>query len=79
VGRDGRSLRRRFLEHCNNPKPQIRDAHACFSSRMHYWYTATDEQSAMLLEAQLIDCLGPPANLVRGCSIPGRIGMPQRA
>src|SRR5262245_9721589 len=68
IGKDGSSLRRRFLEHCRVPKQEIAQAKQCFSDNLDYWYTAVDSNYIDNLEACLIECLGPTANLIRGRS-----------
>ena len=73
-----KSLRRRFLEHCNRPKLEIEMAKHCFGDNLEYWFTEVSLDQIDELEARLIDCFGPPANLVRG-HIPARIESPNPA
>ena len=73
-----KSLRRRFLEHCNRPKLEIEMAKHCFGDNLEYWFTEVSLDQIDELEARLIDCFGPPANLVRG-HIPARIESPSPA
>ena len=63
----GRSddLRRRFIEHIRRPQPLIDEAVRTFSG-LDYWYCVVDEHQTASFEAQLIDCLGPSANRIRG-------------
>ena len=64
----GRSenLRRRFEEHCRNPKGEILSSRECFADSLDFWFTRLDPSELAAVETQLIDCLGPPANAVRG-------------
>ena len=73
-----KSLRRRFIEHCNRPKLEIEMARHCFGDSLEYWFTEVSLEQIDELEARLIDCFGPPANLVRG-HIPARIESPHPA
>ena len=73
-----KSLRRRFLEHCNRPKLEIEMAQHCFGDSLEYWFTEVSLEEIDELEARLIDCFGPPANLVRG-HIPARVESPHPA
>ena len=72
------SLRRRFLEHCNRPKLEIEMARHCFGDNLEYWFTEVSLERIDELEARLIDCFSPSANLVRG-HIPARIESPHPA
>ena len=73
-----KSLRRRFLEHCNRPKLEIEMAQHCFGDNLESWFTEVSLERIDELEARLIDCFGPSANLVRG-HIPARVGAPRPA
>ena len=67
-------LRQRFLQHCNNPKPEITHLRLCFPSSQ-FWFLELPRNEIADAEDALIDCLGPSANLRRG--IRGRIGKPK--
>lgn len=60
------NLRRRFEEHCGNPKVEILSSRACFADGLDFWFTRLDSSKLDAVESQLIECLGPPANAVRG-------------
>ena len=60
------NLRRRFGDHCRNPKSEILTSRECFADCLDFWFTKLDPSKLDIVEAQLIDCLGPPANVVRG-------------
>ena len=63
VGMSESSVRNRFLRHCNRPKRGIREAKECFGDNLEYWYTEINSDQVRELEALLIGCFGPPANL----------------
>ena len=71
-----KSLRRRFLEHCNRPQRGITEVKQCFGEDLDYWFTEVNLDRIDELEACLIDCFGPPANRIRG-RIPARVGTPR--
>ena len=71
VGRSKSSVRNRFLRHCSRPERGVREAKECFGDNLEYWYTEINSDQVRELEAHLIRCFGPPANL-RQESIPGR-------
>lgn len=60
------NLRRRFEDHCRNPKAEITTSRECFADSIDFWFSRLDPSQLDVVEAQLIDCLGPPANAVRG-------------
>ena len=60
------NLRRRFEDHCRNPKSEIITSRECFADSLDFWFTRLDPSQLDIVEARLIDCLGPPANAVRG-------------
>ena len=59
------SLRRRFLQHNDRPKPEIVKAVEFFPSA-EFWYLPLPREEIDSAEDALIDCLGPPGNLRRG-------------
>ena len=69
-----KSLYRRFLEHCHQPKREIKMARQCFGDSLEYWYTVEDPNRIDELEACLIECFGPPANRRGRQIILGKIG-----
>lgn len=67
VGKADRgTLRTRFLRHCRKPKREIELARQCFGDSLEYWFASVRVNQIAELEARLIDCFGPPANLRRG-------------
>ena len=74
---DRGTLNRRFLQHCNQPKPDIAMAKRCFGNHLEYWYTEVELNRINELEALLIGCFGPPANRISG--IGARLGVPRPA
>jgi len=74
AGQEGASLRRRFLEHCNRPKEEIKKACDCLRPPLDYWFTTAPLGELDGLEGAVIDCFGPPANLVRKLTIKARLG-----
>ena len=68
---DKRTLHIRFLEHCNEPKIEIEMARQCFGDNLEYWFTIVELDQIDEIEARLIECFGPPANLKQE-SIPAR-------
>ena len=71
-------LKQRFLQHCRDPKKELRDAERCFGSCPDYWFTLVPFHGLDEAEGLVIACLGPPANLV-GRVIRGRLGTPEPA
>ena len=65
VGRT-KNLNRRFIEHCTHPKPEIGLIRRVFLERLEFWFHRLSSDDMTAVEAQLIDCLGPPGNLRRG-------------
>ena len=75
VGRSEDSVRERFLRHCRSPERRVRDAKECFGDNLEYWYTEVNLDQVRELEARLIKCFGPPANLrEEPIIIPARTG-----
>ena len=60
---DKGNLHDRFLYHCNNPKQELVMARQCFGDNLEYWFTEVSPAQVAELEARLIKCFGPPANL----------------
>ena len=58
-------VRRRFLQHCRQPKAEIIKVRQCFPSA-EFWFTGLPAEEIAVAEDSLIDCLGPPANKRRG-------------
>jgi hypothetical protein len=79
AGQEGVSLRRRFLEHCRIPKLELRNAQQCYVYPFDYWYSVVEVEHLDKIEGSLIDCLGPPANLVRKVTIKAHLGKPRPA
>lgn len=77
VGRS-RTLRSRFLRHCRLKLREFRDALADPTTRLEFWYTELPTSKIEACETLLIDCLGPPGNVIRG-TIEARIGSPRPA
>jgi hypothetical protein len=67
------NLKRRFLEHCQRPKAELQKGQECFGN-IHFWFIRIDPENLNQVEANLIECFGPPVNVVRG--IRARIGTP---
>ena len=78
VGRSEDSVRNRFLRHCRHPERGVREAKECFGDSLEYWYTEINSDQVCELEAHLIGCFGPPANL-REESIPAMTREPRPA
>ena len=76
VGRTN-DLRRRFIEHCRRPSPEVRAARVCFGMSMEFWYHARRSAMTRTDEAVLINCFGPPANKRRE-TVAGTFGTPRR-
>lgn len=70
-------LRRRFIEHCRRPSPEVRAARVCFGVSMQFWYHQREDGMIRDDEAALIDCFGPPANRRRE-TVTGKFGTPRR-
>ena len=75
IGRTN-SLRRRFIEHCRRPSPDLRAARACFGESMRFWFHPREYGMSLDDEAALIGCFGPTANR-RKEVIRGRVGTPR--
>ena len=78
VGRSESSVRTRFVSHCNKPVRGVREAKECFGNNLEYWYTEVDQDKIREIEARIIQCFGPPANLKEE-SIPARTTEPHPA
>ncbi len=78
VGRSEKSIRTRFLRHCNNPMRGVKEAKECFGDNLEYWYAEINLDQVRELEARLIGCFGPPANLKQE-TIPARTREGRRA
>ena len=78
VGRSETSVRSRFVKHSSSPVRGVRDAKECFGDNLEYWYTEVNRDQVRELEARLIQCFGPPANL-REETIPARTTAPRPA
>lgn len=76
IGRTN-DLRRRFIQHCRHPSPEVMAARSCFGMSMHFWYHLREHPTTRDDEATLIDCFGPPANRRRE-AVAGRFGAPRR-
>lgn len=75
VGKEGVSLRRRFLEHCRPSNPEIMEAMKCFNNDLDYWFAIVSPDKIDVIESCLIECLGPSANRMSG-SMKGRLKEP---
>jgi hypothetical protein len=73
-----KDMRRRFLEHANQPKKLIMDARKCYAEHLTFWWIRVNEDDLDRAESSLITCLGPPANELGGRLV-GRVGNPIRA
>ena len=60
------NLKQRFHQHCTDPKAEIQDSRECYEDSMEFWFTRVDVDQLDVIESQLIGCLGPPANAVKG-------------
>jgi len=78
VGMSKDSLRTRFLAHCLRPERGVKQARQCFGDGLEYWFTEVNPDQVRELEAHLIECFGPPANLKQE-SIPARTREPRPA
>ncbi len=73
-------LRLRFLQHCGKPKRELRDAERCIGGIADYWYAEAPLERIGDIEAWLIKCLGPPANVISGVIvIPAEVREARRA
>lgn len=75
IGRTN-NLRRRFVEHCRRPSPEVRAARACFGASMRFWFHPREYGATRNDEATLIGCFGPAANR-RKETVRGRVGKPR--
>lgn len=78
VGRSESSVQSRFVSHCNKPLRGVREAKDCFGNNLEFWYTEVDYNKIREIEARIIQCFGPPANLKEE-SIPARTTEPHPA
>lgn len=60
------NLRQRFYQHCANPRAEIQKSRECFEDSLEFWFTRVDADQLDTIESLLIECLGPPANTLRG-------------
>lgn len=67
-----KDLRVRFTQHCQSPKMDLKLSRECFSGSLEFWFHRLDPNDLIEAEACLIDCFGPPGNVVRG-TIPARM------
>ena len=65
IGRT-RNLNQRFIQHCSHPKPEIELIRSAFQESLEFWFHRLNSKDVVAVEAQLIDCFGPPGNLKRG-------------
>lgn len=56
-------LRRRFIQHCMNPSPDIAQAMLCFGD-LEFWFTLCREEQLDILEGRMYQCLRPSANRI---------------
>lgn len=66
VGKSDKSLRVRFLNHCQNPKDELAETKKVFNYKIDYWYTEVPLDSVDDVETIIIDCFGPSVNSKRG-------------
>lgn len=71
-------LRRRFVQHCRQPKQEIRQIRQVFSESLEFWFCRMKSNEIEAAEMQMIDCFGPTGNLQRG-HIPANILPPESA
>lgn len=60
------NIRERFKRHCNNPDERMSQSRECFGDSLDFWFTRLESNQLGAIETYLIDCLGPPANKIRG-------------
>jgi len=60
------NLKQRFRQHCQSTKAEIQDSRECFADGLEFWFIKLEPNVIASIEALLIDCLGPPANSIRG-------------
>lgn len=62
----GRSLQDRFLEHIDNPNPQLKLFLNCYYPTIHFWFAVVQDQSKIdELEILLIEIFNPPCNSIK--------------
>jgi len=74
------NLQNRFLQHLGrHPKEEIAQLSECYgpSEHLNFWFVAAEETEIKGLEAALIECFGPPGNLIGG--IKATVGPPRPA
>jgi hypothetical protein len=69
-----KDLKARFTNHCLNPKSELVQGQKCFEGNLDFWFVQLASAEIHDLETSLIDCFGPPANLIAG--IRARLGKP---
>ena len=66
VRRLPRTLRARFVEHCDRPTPILRPLLLCFHPNVHFWWSSVaDSEEIDRTETLLIESFNPPANMIR--------------
>ncbi len=60
------NLQERFKSHCRRPDELMEKSKECFGDGLDYWFTKLKPSIIEDIEVHLIDCLGPPANKIRG-------------
>lgn len=63
------NLRQRFTDHCKRPDELMKRSKECFGDGLDFWFTKLESSRIKAVEAHFIDCLGPPANKIRGSLI----------
>ena len=67
----------RFSDHCVRPSPAVARIKRCWKGRLDFWFSIVDEERLDEVEALMIDCFGPTANLQSGAkAIKGKVGAP---
>lgn len=66
AGQSKTDLRSRFITHCKDPSPSLKQFIQCFYPNVHFWYARIDEKSQIdKIEALLIETFNPPCNSIR--------------
>lgn len=60
------NLRRRFVQHCKQPKREIKEIRQLFAEGLEFWFCRLDLSEIEAAELLMIDCFGPPGNRQRG-------------
>lgn len=63
------NLQERFIGHCRRPDELVQKSKECFGDGLDFWFTKLETSRIGAVEVHLIDCLGPPANKIRGSFI----------